>query len=77
MLTGQTTTLATAVDAHRANVKLIDVNAVAELYSANSRTIFRWADAGLIPRGIKIGGRRLFSLAEVEQHIRGGCKPVR
>jgi hypothetical protein len=72
-----TTTPNVAANNGPGNVKLLDVHAVAERYSANWRTIFRWADSGLIPPGLKIGGRRLFKLDEIENHIRDGCKPVR
>jgi hypothetical protein len=72
-----TTTPTVAAGDAPANVKLLDVHAVAARYSANWRTIFRWADSGLIPAGLKIGGRRLFRLDEIENHIRGGCKPMR
>jgi hypothetical protein len=56
---------------------MIDVKGAAQLYSVSWRTWLRWADAGLVPYGAKIGGRRLWSLDELAEHIRGGCKPVR
>jgi hypothetical protein len=47
------------------------------MYSVSWRTFLRWADAGLVPWGIKFPGRRLWPVEELEAHIRGGCKPVR
>jgi hypothetical protein len=68
--------LAGAVD--RSGRRLIDVHGVAEMYGGISwRTVLRWADRGLIPKGYKLSGRRLWSLAELEKHLEGGCRPVR
>ena len=47
------------------------------MYDVSVRTFLRWADSGLVPPGIKVGGRRLFNLNELVAHIEGGCKPVR
>jgi predicted DNA-binding transcriptional regulator AlpA len=41
------------------------------------RTVYRYADAGLMPYGLKIGTLRRWDLDEVERWIAGGCKPVR
>jgi hypothetical protein len=57
--------------------RLIDVKGAAGMYSTSWRTFLRWADAGLVPWGVKIGGRRLFRLDELEAHIRDGCRPVK
>jgi hypothetical protein len=57
--------------------RLIDAKGAAQLYSVSWRTWLRWADAGLVPWGAKISGRRLWSVAELDDHIRGGCRPVR
>lgn len=56
---------------------LIDVHAVAAKYGADERSIFRWADAGKIPFGVKLSSLRRWDLAEIDDHIAGGCKPVR
>jgi hypothetical protein len=47
------------------------------MYSTSWRTFLRWADAGLVPWGVKIGGRRLFRIDELEDHIRDGCRPLK
>ena len=56
---------------------LIDVDVVAAKYAVDKRSIFRWADAGLIPFGIKLSAARRWDLVEIDAHIAGGCKPVR
>jgi hypothetical protein len=58
-------------------MRLIDVKAAAAMYSVSWRTFLRWSDAGLVPWGIKLGGRRLFRVDELEAHIRGGCRPIK
>ena len=57
--------------------RLIGLKPSAEMYAVAPRTFLRWADAGLVPPGLKIGGRRLWSIETLEQHISGGAKPVR
>ena len=56
---------------------LIDVRIVAAKYGADERSIFRWADAGKIPFGVKLGSLRRWDVAEIDAHIAAGCKPVR
>ncbi len=56
---------------------LIDVRIVAAKYSADERSIFRWADCGRIPFGIKLGSLRRWDVAEIDAHIAGGCRPIR
>ena len=56
---------------------LIDVRAVAQKYGADERSIFRWADCGRIPFGVKLGSLRRWDLAEIDSHIAAGCKPIR
>lgn len=50
---------------------------VARKYDSGKRTILRWADAGLIPFGTKLGGRRLWNLDEIDTHIAKGCPRCR
>lgn len=56
---------------------LIDVDVVAAKYDADKRSIFRWADAGRIPFGVKLGSLRRWDLSEIDTHIANGVKPVR
>lgn len=37
----------------------------------------RACEGALAPWGYKIGGRRMWDLAEIDAWIAGGCKPVR
>ncbi len=43
----------------------------AGLYGVSYATFMRWADQGVVPRGSRLGGRRLWAVAEVERHIQG------
>ena len=55
----------------------LDADDLARRYKASSRSIFRWADAGLMPPGTKIGTLRRWPRREVEEWEKGGCRPVR
>ncbi len=57
--------------------QLVKVEVLEWKYGADKRSIFRWADAGKIPFGVKLGSLRRWDLAEIDAHIAGGCKPVR
>ena len=56
---------------------LIDVHAVAAKYGCDERSVFRFADAGKIPFGVKLGSLRRWDLAEIDAHIANGVKPIR
>ena len=56
---------------------LIDVEIVAQKYDCDERSVFRWADAGKIPFGVKLGSLRGWDIAEIDAHIASGCKPIR
>lgn len=58
-------------------IRLIDVKPASRMYSVSWRTFLRWADAGLVPWGVKISGRRLWRIDELEAHIRDGCRPIK
>jgi predicted DNA-binding transcriptional regulator AlpA len=49
--------------------RLIDAKGGAELYLVSVRTFLRWADSGVVPSGVKIGGRRLWRIADLDAHI--------
>ena len=68
---------ATKAEPDRPATLMTDVHGAASLYSVSWRTLLRWADAGLVPWGVKISGRRLWRIEDLESHIRDGCKPVR
>ncbi len=56
---------------------LIDVKIVAAKYGCDERSVFRWADAGKIPFGVKLGSLRRWDATVIDEHIAGGCCPVR
>jgi predicted DNA-binding transcriptional regulator AlpA len=47
------------------------------LCSVSEATWGRWDSAGKIPRGIKIGGARLWRRAELLDWVAAGCPPRR
>lgn len=57
--------------------RLIGVREVARLLSCGQRTVYRMADSGAIPVGMKIGGLRRWDVREIQAFIDGGCKPAR
>jgi predicted DNA-binding transcriptional regulator AlpA len=57
--------------------RLGDAKAVEQLTGFSWRTVYRYADQGLMPFGYKIGSLRRWDLREIEDWIAGGCKPVR
>lgn len=57
--------------------RLIDKHVLADKYDADTRSILRWADAGIIPHGIKLGSLRKWDSDEIDAHIAAGCPRVR
>ena len=57
--------------------RLGSVKDVEAITSLDSRTIMRYADAGRMPWGIKIGALRRWDLREIESWITEGCPRVR
>jgi len=57
--------------------RLINKHVVAAKYDADPRSIVRWADAGIIPHGIKLGSLRKWDADEIDAHIANGCPRVR
>ena len=55
----------------------LNADDLARRYKASARSIFRWADSGLIPPGTKIGTLRRWSRHDIEQWEQDGCRPVR
>jgi excisionase family DNA binding protein len=54
--------------------RLGDAKAVGRILAVSWRTVYRLADAGKIPAGIKLGASRRWDLSEIEAFIAGGCK---
>lgn len=60
-----------------AGKRLVGKEVVAQKYGCATRSILRFADAGLIPFGLKLGARRLWDLDVIDSHIAQGCPRVR
>ncbi len=58
-------------------VELLDVATVAQLCGCSARTVRRLADAGRMPRPIKLGTLVRWRRAEVLDWISAGCPVVR
>ena len=56
---------------------LLDVRAVASLLACSSRTVYRLADGGKMPRPVKLGALVRWPRAAIEEWVAGGCQPVR
>jgi predicted DNA-binding transcriptional regulator AlpA len=53
-----------------AKTRLIEADEVRQMYGGVSRrTIWRWADAGVIPRGVRVGGKRFWPLSVIEEAL--------
>jgi predicted DNA-binding transcriptional regulator AlpA len=55
--------------------RLGNVKAVGRLLDISWRSVYRLADAGKIPSGVKVGASRRWDLSEIEAFIASGCKP--
>jgi len=55
--------------------RLIDAREVARRLGCSWRTVYRHADMGRIPAGVKLGALRRWDAAELEGFIASGCKP--
>lgn len=56
---------------------LLDVKAVAKLCSCSSRTIRRLADAGSMPRPVKLGALVRWRRADIQTWLDAGCPNMR
>ena len=60
------------------NAELLDVRAVAALLGGcSTRHVYRLADAGQMPRPIRLGTLVRWSRAELMTWLDSGCQPVR
>lgn len=57
--------------------RLLDAKEVGERLGCSWRTVYRLADRGAIPPGLKLGALRKWDSEAIESFIAGGCKPVR
>lgn len=58
-------------------IAMLTVHDVATLLSCSSRTVYRLADSGRMPRPVKLGALVRWSKAVVEQWIATGCPDQR
>ena len=56
---------------------LLDVKAVGALLRCSTRTVYRLADGGLMPRPRKLGALCRWSKAELDAWIAAGCPSQR
>jgi len=56
---------------------MLDVSAVADLLSCSTRHVYRLADAGRMPRPVKLGSLVRWSRVAVEAWIAEGCPSCR
>ena len=57
--------------------RLGDVHDLEVIVKKSARAIYRDADAGGMPWGMKLGASRRWDLDEIDRWIANGCKPVR
>jgi len=57
--------------------RLIDAKQAGALLGCSWRTVYRLADAGKIPAGLKLGALRRWDASDLDAFIAGGCKPPR
>jgi predicted DNA-binding transcriptional regulator AlpA len=50
-----------------------DAAALAPRLSVSLRTVRTWDAAGKLPKGIKIGGRKLWRVSEIDAWLAAGC----
>lgn len=67
--------MTTTVQADRTIRRLIDVKATGKRLGCSWRTVYRLADSGKIPKGVKLGSLRRWDEAELDAFIENGCRP--
>lgn len=55
----------------------LNIADLARRFKTSARHIYRMADRGRMPWGVKLGALRRWSRREIEEWEAGGCKPVR
>ena len=59
------------------DVRLLDVNAVAQFLSCSTRHVYRLADSGRMPRPRKLGVLVRWDRLELEKWLADGCPTCR
>jgi len=60
-----------------ADPAMLDVRGVASLLSCSARHIYRMADAGRMPRPLKLGSLVRWRRADIDAWLEAGCPPCR
>jgi excisionase family DNA binding protein len=55
--------------------RYLSARQLCERLGVDLSTLYRWRKRKLFPDGVKIGGRRLFPMAEVDAHMASLSKP--
>jgi excisionase family DNA binding protein len=61
----------------RPSAILLDVGQVADMLACSARTVYRLADAGRMPRPVKIGRLVRWRQKELEDWVEEGCPRIR
>jgi predicted DNA-binding transcriptional regulator AlpA len=56
--------------------RMLDVAGVAQICGVSERHVHRLADAGLMPRPLKLGGARRWDRVTLDAWIAAGCPPI-
>ena len=59
------------------SAELLRIEDVCTLLRTTKRSVYRLADAGKMPFGLKLGGMRRWRRAELMAWLQAGCPPVR
>ena len=57
-------------------VDLLDARAVARRLACGTRSVWRWADAGRMPRPVRLGRLRRWRTADIDAWVKNGCRPL-
>ena len=72
-----TTTATASRPAETPTPHLLDVRAVAAVIGCSERNVYRLADAGKMPRPLKIGALVRWRRADIDAWLAAGCPAVR
>jgi prophage regulatory protein len=61
---------------YSAATRLMNVGEVAKQLKVSGRTVYRLADAGLMPRPVRLGGAVRWDRVEIDRWIDSGCPAV-
>ena len=62
--------------AERGEAELLDARAIAKRLSVGVRSVWRWADAGRLPRPVTLGRLKRWRASDIDAWVANGCRPV-